>query len=140
MVNLKNLTERVRIAVLIKMKTPKDPRHKKREKIIKELFSWGFHPSAIIKDKITLEIIKEIKKIDQVIQEAAPEWPISKINRIDLAILRLAIYELLIRPIQPPRVIIDEAVELGKTYGGEKSPAFINGVLGTVFKKYNEKK
>jgi len=65
---------------------------------------------------------------------AAPEWPLEQINKIDLAILRLAIWELTIKQKEPPKVIIDEAIELGKTYGSEKSSSFINGVLGTVFK------
>jgi len=116
------------------MKSPNDPRHKAREKIIKELFSWEFNPQEIIKNKIIQKIISRIKTIDKIISQAAPEWPIKQINKIDLAILRLAVWELVISRKEPPKVIIDEAVELAKTYGSEKSPAFINGVLGTVFK------
>jgi len=61
-------------------------------------------------------------------------WPVDKLNKIDLAILRLAIYELE-RKKTPPKVIIDEAVELAKEFGGENSPSFINGVLGTIYKE-----
>lgn len=67
--------------------------------------------------------------------EAAPKWPIEKINRIDLAILRLAVWELFYKRKTPPKVAIDEAIELAKEFGAENSPSFINGVLGTIFKK-----
>lgn len=70
--------------------------------------------------------------IDSHIQKAAPEYPIEKINRTDLAILRLAVYELLIEKKEPNNVIIDEAIELAKEFGGEASPAFINGALGKL--------
>lgn len=118
------------------MKTPLDPRHKRREKTIKSLFRWGFGAKQKADNKLTNKILKKREKIDKIISEAAPEWPIEQINKIDLAILRLAIYELIITIKEPPKVIIDEAIELAKTYGGEKSPSFINGVLGTVFKRY----
>jgi len=118
------------------MKTPKDPRHKNREKIIKELFGWQFLKKKHFKNETTFKIVEEIEKIDEVISQAAPQWPIQKINKIDLTILRLAIWELLIAGKEPPKVIIDEAVELAKTYGGEKSPSFVNGVLGTVLKTH----
>lgn len=120
------------------MKTPHDPRHKKREKVIKSLFRWSFQNDQKFENKIALAIIKKHKKIDLIITKAAPEWPVEQINKIDLAILRLAIYELVIKPKEPPKVIIDEAVELAKAYGSEKSSSFINGVLGTVLKE-NEK-
>jgi len=118
------------------MKSPNDPRHKAREKVIKELFGWEFNSQTQLKKETVKKIISEIKKIDKVICQAAPEWPIEKINKIDLAILRLAVWELIILKKEPPKVIIDEAVELAKIYGSERSPAFINGVLGTVFKDY----
>ncbi|MGB9706998.1 MAG: transcription antitermination factor NusB [Microgenomates group bacterium] len=118
------------------MKCAADPRHKAREKIIKELFSWGFNQGETFKNEVVGKIIKKIKKIDSIIAQAAPQWPVKQINRIDLAILRLAVWELILAPKEPPKVIIDEAIELAKTYGGEKSPAFVNGVLGTIFKNY----
>ncbi|HUS59762.1 MAG TPA: transcription antitermination factor NusB [Nevskiaceae bacterium] len=120
------------------MKTPHDPRHKKREKAIKNLFRWSFKKDQKIKNELVLTIIKNLKKIDAIITKAAPEWPAEQINKIDLAILRLAVYELNILASEPPKVIIDEAVELAKAYGSEKSSSFINGVLGTVLKD-NEK-
>lgn len=115
------------------MKTSKDPRHKNREKIIKELFAWEYQPNLISENQIVLKIIKNIKQIDKIITQAAPEWPIKQINRIDLAVLRLAVWELLQKK-EPPKVVIDEAIELAKAYGGERSPAFVNGVLGTALK------
>ena len=68
------------------------------------------------------------------IQKAAPAWPIDKLNRIDLAILRLAVFELT-RSDTPPKVVIDEAVELAKEFGSEASASFVNGVLGTIYKE-----
>jgi len=118
------------------MKSPNDPRHKVREKVVENLFGWEFNSKTQPENKTVKKIISEIEKIDEIISQAAPEWPIEKINKIDLAILRLAVWELVILKKEPPKVIIDEAVELAKTYGGERSPAFINGVLGTVFKNY----
>jgi len=118
------------------MKSPDDPRHKAREKVIKNLFGWGFNSQKQFENETVKKIISEIEKIDKIIHQAAPEWPIEKINKIDLAILRLAVWELVVLKKEPPKVIIDEAVELAKTYGSERSPAFINGVLGTVLKNY----
>ncbi|MFC1727218.1 transcription antitermination factor NusB [Patescibacteria group bacterium] len=121
------------------MKTAKDPRHIRREKTVRSLFSFSFLEKNI-KNQFALKIVKSKKKIDQAIAKAAPEWPIDQINRIDLAILRLAVFELAVTPLEPPKVVIDEAVELAKKYGSEKSPSFINGVLGTVFKNLEKKK
>lgn len=120
------------------MKTAKDPRHRRREKAIKDLFKWSFQDQQMIKDELAQAVIKKVSRLDKIISQAAPEWPISQINKIDLAILRLAIYELIIKPKEPPKVVIDEAIELAKAYGSEKSPAFINGVLGTVYQTKNE--
>ncbi|MCX6725812.1 MAG: transcription antitermination factor NusB [Candidatus Shapirobacteria bacterium] len=116
------------------MKTQFDPRHQKREKTVQDLFAFSFQKNHSPKTELGKKILKSIQKIDQIITESAPEWPLEQINKIDLAILRLAIWELTIKKKEPPKVIIDEAIELGKTYGSEKSSAFINGVLGTVFK------
>lgn len=123
------------------MKTPLDPRHQARRKAIKALFSWAFQDKQRVKNKLAINVIQRLEAIDKLITKTAPEWPIGQINRIDLAILRLAVFELLILKKEPPKVIIDEAIELAKAYGGEKSPAFVNGVLGTVLKEFekNEK-
>ena len=77
-------------------------------------------------------ILDALPEIDRKIQAAAPEWPIDKISKIDLAVLRLAVWELLFEAKEPPKVIIDEAVELSKSYGNEHSGKFVNGVLGTI--------
>ncbi len=121
------------------MKTPYDPRHIKRQKAIKSLFRWSFQSEQKIENKLAKAVLGRQKKIDQIIAESAPDWPIEQINRVDLAILRLAIYELIVVKKEPPKVIIDEAVELAKRYGSEKSSSFINGVLGTVLKKIEKK-
>jgi len=117
------------------MKSVKDPRHKKRQKIIKLLFAetYTHQPNLNITVK---KIIEQKKKIDSLIEKAAPEWPLNKLNKIDLSILRLAIYELKKGEV-PPKVVIDESIELAKEFSGENSPSFINGVLGTVLKELN---
>lgn len=114
------------------MKTALDPRHKKRQDIVEDLFKIEFHKQKIGNSS---QIVLEKKDfLDEKIKISAPEFPIDKINKVDLAILRLAIWELLIEKKEPPKVIIDEAIELAKEYGGENSPSFINGALGKVLK------
>jgi transcription antitermination protein NusB len=114
------------------MKTPNDPRHRRRQHLIEELFKVEFHEQKI--DEKAQEIMVQKDVLDEHIRKAAPEFPIDKINRIDLAILRLAVFELTIEKTEPPHVIIDEAIELAKEYAGETSPAFINGALGNIIK------
>ena len=112
------------------MKTPLDPRHKKRQRLVEDLFKREFHKQTI--GRKAGEILKNKDVLDEQIRKVAPEFSIEKINKVDLAILRLALYELLIDKSQPPKVVIDEAIELAKEYGGATSPAFINGALGKV--------
>lgn len=113
------------------MKTLSDPRHQKRREAIKALFAESFtHQSDLA--ELPKHIMADISSIDQKIEMAAPSWPISKINKIDLAILRLAVYELERGQI-PPKVVIDEAIELAKEFGSESSASFINGVLSTLY-------
>ena len=71
-------------------------------------------------------------EIDMLIQRAAPAWPLEQMSRVDKSILRLAIFEMLHEPGLPPKVAINEAVELAKLFGHESSPKFVNGVLGTI--------
>ncbi|HSX48834.1 MAG TPA: transcription antitermination factor NusB [Candidatus Saccharimonadales bacterium] len=111
------------------MKSAKDPRHILRRKIIKELFASSYVEQA--SSQKTKDILRDLIKIDKQIEKAAPEWPVDKINRIDLAILRLAVWEIKQEKISK-KVVIDEAIELAKEYGTEASPAFINGVLGNI--------
>lgn len=113
------------------MKTAQDPRHQHRINQMQHLFAYSFgdHEEKI---EFLTEIIPHLKTIDEKITDCAPEWPIDKIAKIDLAILRLAIYEMAITKDAPVKVIIDEAVELAKAFGNPNSPKFINGVLGTI--------
>ncbi|OGV91697.1 transcription antitermination factor NusB [Microgenomates group bacterium RIFCSPLOWO2_01_FULL_46_13] len=115
------------------MKQAADPRHQKRIRLVKDLFAYSFShglkPTSTIKT-----LLENQEEIDRYIQAAAPEWPLTQINRVDLSILRLAVHELLLRKV-PRKVVIDEAVELAKAFGSEASPKFVNGVLGTVVER-----
>ncbi len=114
------------------MKTARDPRHTRRILLMQRLFAKSF---ARGKGRGRSQVnTSELGLVDALIQKAAPSWPIDKIAKIDLAILRLAVRELVIIKKEPPKVIIDEAVELGKEFGNDNSPKFINGVLGTILK------
>ncbi len=113
------------------MKKKSDPRHLKRVVLIQELFSWQFRKNKVPSLKIR-EIVSNLSKIDKLISESAPDRPIVQINKVDLAILRLAVFELIIETGTPPKVVIDEAVELGKEYGSDSSASFINGALGKL--------
>lgn len=115
------------------MKRRDDPRHRKREKAIQELFSYSFSQHRRL-GTLAQRTIERLPQIDEVIRACATEWPLEKINRIDLAILRLALAELLTKT-APQKVIIDEAVELAKSYGSLSSPSFVNGVLGSAIHK-----
>jgi len=79
-------------------------------------------------------------EIDVLLEESAPEWPISELAVIDRNILRLAIWELLIWGETPLKVAINEAVELAKRFGSDSAPRFVNGVLGTLAGRRNSKK
>jgi transcription antitermination protein NusB len=96
-------------------------------------FDSDVSEKKFIKD-LVLKTIKNIKKIDKLILKHAPEWPLLQIAAIDRAILRLGIYELIFSEI-PPRVIINEAVELAKAFGSLNSSKFVNGVLGAIYKE-----
>jgi transcription antitermination protein NusB len=78
--------------------------------------------------------LANVDQIDSIIQPAAPEWPIDQIAGVDKAVLRLGIFELIFSREVPPKVAINEAVELAKAFGGENSSKFVNGVLGTVYR------
>lgn len=79
-------------------------------------------------------VVAESKKLDEIIQPVAPEWPIDQIARVDRAILRMSVWELTNSKDVPPKVVINEAVELAKSFGGDNSSKFINGVLGTIYR------
>ncbi len=116
-----------------------DKRHQHRIKLVQDLFAYGFNLSteASVKpgqNQSLAPILAHLKEIDQLIVNYAPRYPINKIAKIDLAILRLSIYEIMFEKKNPMKVIIDEAIILAKEFGTEKSYAFINGVLGALLK------
>jgi len=86
-------------------------------------------------------VVDHIDDIDKIIEKAAPEWPIGQITIVDRNVLRMGLFELLYEDKEevPPKVAINEAIELAKTFGGENSGKFINGVLGTVYKQIENK-
>lgn len=111
------------------MKRKSDPRHLRRINLMQSLFSWQFQKA---KTPIGIkEIVAKLDEIDELIKQSAPDRPTDQINKMDLAILRLSIFELIINK-EPPKVVIDEAIELGKEFGADSSSGFINGVLGSV--------
>lgn len=117
--------------------------NKKAEKDIKDIVSYnvvnfgqGLYNSDFIYD-LTNGILNKINDLDEIIKKAAPEWPIEQIAIIDRNVLRIGLYELLFgaKKEVPPKVAINEAIELAKTFGGDASGKFVNGVLGTVYKE-----
>jgi transcription antitermination protein NusB len=133
-------------------------RHLSRSIIMQSLYQWDFggkkHDLEEIIDKNIQEfapgledktliwqlasgIIKHLTDIDKIIEKAAPEWPIDQITIVDRNILRIGLYELLYADKKevPPKVAINEAIELAKSFGGESSGKFINGVLGTIYRE-----
>lgn len=137
-------------------------RHLSRSIAVQSLFEWDFNdqPAGVIEkvtnrniaefapglddktlvDQLVHGVIGERAKLDHIIEKAAPEWPIDKIAIIDRNVLRVGLWELLFadRKEVPARVAINEAIEIAKTYGGENSGKFVNGVLGTVYKEMGE--
>ncbi len=137
-------------------------RHLWRSIVLQSLFEWDFRNSSdtealsICKRNIeefaressdngfvlslVLGVLSKHKDLDTVIGKAAPDWPLDKISIIDRNILRIGLYELLFsdRTQVPPKVAINEAIELAKAFGGETSSKFINGVLGAVYKEMGE--
>ncbi|MCK4520525.1 transcription antitermination factor NusB [Candidatus Parcubacteria bacterium] len=137
-------------------------RHLSRSIAMQSLYEWDFSgkkPDEL--NEITERNIKEfgpglenvdlvwelvhgikdnLAKLDKVIEKAAPEWPIDQINIIDRNVLRIGLYELIYsdKEAVPPKVAINEAIELAKTFSGESAGKFINGVLGTVYKEIEQ--
>jgi N utilization substance protein B len=111
-----------------------DKRHTKRIEIVQELYSLFFNPKTKLSEKTQL-IIPYFQQLDILIEKSAPKYTISQIAKVDISILRLALYELLFEKVEPPKVIINEAVELAKDMGGEKSSGFINAVLGKIYEE-----
>ena len=123
------------------MKKKSDPRHVARVKAVKALFEKSFRPKFTVGQTLAEEVVARHKEIDRQIKKNAPVWPLAQIAPIDLAILRLAIYELLYKEGKEPyKVVVDEAVEIAKEYGNASSASFVNGVLGAIIKKAGAKK
>ena len=141
-----------------------DPRHNARIAVLQKLFERHFVNNNITEGyelEFDLEDLKELnefeleenlfqklfdgaqntfKTADKVIEKLAPEWPIAMINKVDLQILRISIFEGFISDITPVKVAIDEAIELAKEFGGLPSGRFVNGVLGNLINNENIKK
>lgn len=102
-------------------------------------FAPGIEDASFIKNLVD-GVISKIPEIDKIIEKAAPQWPINQIAMVDRAVLRLGIYELLFgnRGEVPPKVAINESIELAKTFGGNASGKFVNGVLGTIYREIGE--
>ncbi|MEK7548727.1 MAG: transcription antitermination factor NusB [Patescibacteria group bacterium] len=128
-------------------------RHLSRTIAMQSLYEWDFNPERGIidiatrvadpvKDDVDIGYlhstvsgtVENLSEIDASIIKAAPEWPLAQIAVIDKTILRLASYELNFAEDIPPKVAINEAVEIAKTFGGANSSKFINGVLGTIYR------
>jgi N utilization substance protein B len=126
--------------------------------VMQAIYEWNFrqHPNLteilersvaefadnIDKDFVKSEILgvsEKVAELDKEIEESAPEWPIDQISSIDKSILEIAIFELLFSDSIPPKVAINEAIELAKQFGNNNSGKFINGVLGTIYEKYEKK-
>jgi len=111
-----------------------DPRHNLRIKIVQQLFALNFSKGKVnSKEKKTKEVLKDLEKINEFIKKYAPKYPLNKIAKVDLAILQLAVFELIFEKKEPPKVVIDEAIELSKELGSEKTFGFVNAVLGKIY-------
>ncbi len=106
----------------------------------KEEFGPGLEEEYGFIDRLVQGTVARLVKIDAVIEKAAPEWPVDQITAVDRAVLRLGLFELLFGNYEevPPKVAINEAIELAKAFGGESSGKFVNGVLGTVYREMGE--
>ena len=137
-------------------------RHLQRSVAMQSLFEWDFQgrhddQSMTILDRNIAEfapgidetvfarhlvegMLRERKTIDSLIEKCAPEWPLDQVTVVDRNILRIGIYELMFGNYDevPPKVAINEAIELAKSFGSDSSPRFINGVLGTIYREMGE--
>ena len=102
-------------------------------------FGAGIEDPSFIKETVE-GVVSKRTVLDDIIQKAAPEWPIDKIGFVDRNVLRLGLYELLFgdQAQIPPKVALNEAIELAKNYGGENTGRFVNGVLGAIYKEMGE--
>ena len=102
-------------------------------------FAPGLTDSEFL-DELLSSILSKIEDLDRIIVKAAPDWPLEKISTIDRNVLRLGLFELLFsdKDEVPAKVAINEAIELAKTFGGDNSGKFVNGVLGSIYKELGE--
>ena len=110
------------------------------EKMITENFrnfAPDFNDNGFVKETVE-GVIKHLEEIDTNIKKYATEWPLDQITVVDRNVLRIGIYELLFNEKIPPRVAINEAIEIAKAYGGDSSGKFINGVLGAIYNNMPE--
>jgi len=119
---------------------------KKKEEKTKKISTYSLQEFATIDfkykefvDNLIKAIVENLEKIDEWIKKFAPEWPIKQISVVDRNILRIGIFELIFSEETPPKVVIDEAIELAKRFGSETSGRFVNGVLGAVYEKLKKK-
>jgi N utilization substance protein B len=91
-------------------------------------------------EEIVYGVYPYILKLDEIIAHYAPEWPLDQVASIDRNIIRIALWEFAVKKCTPIKVAINEAVELGKIYGSDSTPRFVNGVLGSLVSKYDEYK
>jgi len=117
----------------------------KQTENIDDILKYNFEEFAVDFDddgfskNLVKGVVKNIEEINKLITKFAPEWPLDQITTSDRNCLRIGIYELKFDQTIPPKVAINEAIELAKTYGGESSGKFINGVLGSIFKEMEAK-
>ena len=102
-------------------------------------FAAGMEDTAFVRDLVN-GVIEHIAELDKIIEKAAPQWPLDQIAVVDRNVLRIGLFELLFgkRDEVPPKVAINESIELAKSFGGESSGKFVNGVLGTVYREIGE--
>ncbi|OGN09827.1 MAG: transcription antitermination factor NusB [Candidatus Yanofskybacteria bacterium RIFCSPHIGHO2_02_FULL_41_11] len=102
-------------------------------------FASGLDDTSFIQQLVD-GVLKHIDQLNKIIEKAAPQWPLDQIAIVDRNVLRLGLYELLFgnREEVPPKVAINEAIELAKSFGGDSSGKFVNGVLGTVYREIGE--
>jgi N utilization substance protein B len=102
-------------------------------------FASGLEDTTFIR-MLVAGVVQHIDQLDAIISKAAPQWPLEQIAIVDRNVLRVGLFELLFgnRDEVPPKVAINEAIELAKSFGGESSGKFVNGVLGTVYREIGE--
>ena len=108
-----------------------------------DIFCSNFSPAKSIRafsKKLVCGVRENLDYLDQMIRKSSKNWRLERMSVVDRSILRLGAYEILFMNETPPKVSIDEAIELGKKYGAEESGAFINGILDNIFLSFKEKK